>query len=85
MAWLECDICKQHTYTDENPFVEMRIPRPSDPSDMCCVLAGHKNCVGAAKSELPQITESGGAATVEQWEKWIETKEARSWGFLFLG
>lgn len=79
----ECDSCGQADYTEANPRVFMCQPRPSDNQEMCCVLAGHKDCF--AKDEtLPSICESGGTATAEQWEEWIESPEARKLGFLWL-
>lgn len=83
MTWKTCDACdRSDGYTDANPFVELRTPRPSDPSDMCCVMAGHKNCF-ARNATLPDIGR-GGIATPEQWATWIESKEAQAAGFVFL-
>lgn len=83
MAWMACDRCDGTEYTDENPFVLYRQRRPSDPSDMCCTLAGHKNCI-AEGTTLPSISTSGGVATAEQWEEWIESPEAAKAGFCFI-
>jgi hypothetical protein len=83
MSYMTCDSCDGNTYTHDNPFVEFRVPRPSDKSDMCCTLAGHKKCF-APSTELPSIGETGGVATPVQWELWIESPEARKHGFCFL-
>lgn len=87
MRWRDCDSCDKRTYTAENPFVECRVPRPSDRSDMCCVMAGHLWCFGPNRpaSDLPQIGAEGGLATPEQWQAWIESKDADEAGFAFLG
>lgn len=78
-----CDQCDGTEYTEENPRVFMCQRRPSDPSEMCSVLAGHKNCYRIT-DPLPQISESGGIATAEQWNDWIESPEAQKMGFIFL-
>lgn len=80
---IDCDYCKTADYSDENPRVFLCQQRPSDHSEMCCTLAGHKNCL-ARNGSLPAIGECGGVATGEQWEAWIEGPEARKLGFLFL-
>lgn len=79
----ECDSCKISEYTDDNPRVFMCMPRPSDMSEMCCVMAGHRNCI-AAHSTLPDIGQSGGVATAEQWEEWIDNDTSLRMGFIFL-
>lgn len=84
MAWMECDACKGHNYTDDNPFIEIRRQRPSDHADMCCIMAGHNNCVGTRDvSRLPAIGPTGGTATHEQWEHWIEGEGMQN-GFLWI-
>lgn len=89
MAFLDCDICDGSNYTEENPFVEVRTPRPSDRSCMTCTLAGHSVCIRngiATPLPDPQDIElvSGGIATPERWERWIESETADANGFLFL-
>jgi hypothetical protein len=76
--WYHCDLCGADDYTDANPFVECRIPRPSDKTDMCCVIAGHLNCLSPMPADrLPSIAPfGGGTATPEQWEHWIENEGA---------
>lgn len=84
MAWNKCDRCDGTEYTEVNPFVEVCQQRPSDHSEMCCVLAGHMLCMGTTDiSKLPDIGRSGGTATPEQWETWIESPEAAKMGFCF--
>ena len=82
MARNVCDHCKQSTYTNDNPFVEMRMPRPRYPPDMCCVWAGHKYCLSG--DIRPYTSAKGGVATPEQWRDWIESAEAAEAGIIFL-
>lgn len=84
MSWSKCDSCGESAYTADNPFVEYRQPRPSDPSDMCCTLAGHFRCFSPVSASLPQISADGGVATPAQWREWIEGEGALL-GFAFLG
>lgn len=72
MAYMICDICENEDYNVGNPFVEIRVPRPSDPSDMCCIMAGHDECFG------------GGNMTPDQWSDWIESPEAAAAGYYWL-
>jgi hypothetical protein len=51
---------------------EVRVPRPSDPSDMACVMW---SCAAHA--------EEMGAQSATEWDRWIET-EGRAEGYLFL-
>lgn len=81
MAWSDCDVCNQSTYTEDNPFVEYRTQRPSDHACMTCTMAGHQKCFNA--ETLPSIGETGGIATPQQWEDWIE-KEGMKLGYLWL-
>lgn len=74
-----CDICDGGYYTHDNPFVNYRVPRPSDPTDMCCTMWGHLKCLGGKISMTPQ----GGVATPDQWQDWIENEGAKL-GFCFL-
>lgn len=83
MGWKTCDVCQGEDYKDANPFVHVNQRRPSDPSEMCCVMAGHLKCMGGSLDRLPSICESGGIATPAQWEAWIESPEAAKAGFLF--
>jgi hypothetical protein len=82
MTWKVCDHCGESSYTPANPFVECRTPRPSDPSEMTCVLAGHKTCLRI--SGLSTGTE-GGMATPEMWAVWLQSPEAKAAGFARLG
>jgi hypothetical protein len=84
--WNECDVCgKSDGYTAGNPFVLLRQKRPSDHADMCCVMAGHMECLGIdSVDQLPSIGLECGTATAEQWERWIESPEAQQAGFLWL-
>lgn len=71
MSYFECDGCGTKEYTKENPFVEVRTPRPSDPSDLCCIVAGCLAC-------FP------GTRTPQEWSEYIETEDAYAQGYLFL-
>jgi len=77
-----CDYCDGSVYTDDNPYVEVRIPRPSDPRDLSCVMAGHAKC--ASSRPTPQTGVHGGIGTPEQWEAFMESPEARQAGLLWL-
>lgn len=74
-----CDICDGNTYTEDNPFVEIRTQRPSDPMDMCCIIWGHLNCFGGEE----HIGDTSGTATPDKWSDWIEG-EGAALGFAFL-
>lgn len=71
MSYFDCDACGATEYTEANPFVEVRVPRPSDPSDMCCIMAGCLNCFPGSK-------------TPAQWNEYIESKVAMINGHYFL-
>lgn len=85
-----CDSCKGTEYTAENPFVKMCRRRPSDPSDMCCVLAGHWDCFTIIRRPyapvLPTARHDLGEAkaTPEDLERWIEGPDARACGYMFI-
>lgn len=66
-----CDGCDGTAYTPDDPFVEVRPARPSDPTDLACVLIGHRKC-------FP------GSRTPAEWDAYIESPEARAAGHLFL-
>ena len=72
MAWMDCDMCGEDSYTEDNPFVEVKQARLSNPSDWATTLAGHKNCVGARGQDLPSISRGGGYATPSQWTAFFE-------------
>jgi hypothetical protein len=80
----ECDNCGQDDYTADNPRVFVCQPRPSDPAEMCCTVAGHKGCFTSFGDTLPSIDKSGGTATADQWNDWIESDEARKAGFMWI-
>lgn len=81
MSYFECDGCGTTEYSHLNPFVEIRVPRPSDRSDLCCIMAGCSRCF--PPHELGTAV-AGGSATPEQWEDYIESPEAMKAGFMFL-
>lgn len=71
MSYFSCDACGTEEYTPENPFVEVRVPRPSDRTDLCCIIAGCAAC-------FP------GTRTPAEWEEYFESGEAGRDGYLFL-
>jgi len=86
-TWRTCDTCGKSTgYSPDNPFVECRQRRPSDKSDFACTLAGHLKCIYSTLDsvQLPRIASTGGVATPDQWETWIEGEEARKAGVQWL-
>lgn len=62
METFKCDICEE--------LLEIRAPRPSDPTDMCCIL-----WVGPCHPN--------GAKSPAQWIEWIENEGAAK-GFMWL-
>jgi RNase P subunit RPR2 len=67
----KCDVCDgEYAYRDR---WEVRIPRPSDPSDMSCILWVCAPCG-------PRM----GARTPAQWDEYIESPEALEAGHYFL-
>jgi hypothetical protein len=82
ISWTECDQCGQREYSAENPFVEFRTPRPSNRTEMTCVLAGHQKCM---RVSLFSTGPEGGVATPEMWAEWIRSPEAKAAGFEKLG
>lgn len=71
MSYYECDACGTTEFTEANPFVEVRTPRPSDPSGLCCIIAGCLECFPGSK-------------TPEQWSNYIESDEAAKAGYYWL-
>lgn len=71
MSYMDCDDCGGAEYSPGNPYVEIRVPRPSDPSDLCCIMGGHSAC-------FP------GNRTPAEWDDYIESPEAYAAGYLFL-
>lgn len=68
---MACDGCNRTYYTAENPYVEVRVARPSDPSDLVCVLAGCASC-------FP------GNRTPAEWDEYFDSGAAASDGFAWL-
>jgi hypothetical protein len=66
-----CDVCDKDTPPGERHIV--RVPRPSDPSDLCGVMW-----------TCPACADSVGAKSESYWEEYIETEEAIKAGHLFL-
>lgn len=68
METFKCDICEADVPVSER--LEVRTPRPSDPTDMCCIL-----WVGPCHPS--------GGKTAAEWNVWIEN-EGREKGFMWL-
>lgn len=69
-----CDMCDGFMRWDR--AIEHRTTRPSDPSDMCCVMATHRVC--------PNGHSFGkGGMTGRAWDAWIEN-EGANLGYVFL-
>lgn len=84
-----CDFCGTSEYTNENPFVRLCQRRPSDKSDMCCVMWGHWRCTGNSGpyvAQLPTMEHDLGyaVATYTDLETWIESETAQKLGYLFI-
>lgn len=67
-----CDTC--NTPLSREDLVEVRIPRPSDPTDLCCVMAGCVSCFPKGES----------SRTAAEWNEFIESPEASAKGYLWL-
>lgn len=70
----ECDGCQAQVDDDEKYVV--RLPRPSDPTDMCAVLWFCTECGEPQAKPGVCMTEAG-------WDEWIEDEGAKQ-GFLWL-
>lgn len=63
-----CDGCGHPV---EDP-VELRTRRPSDPADLCCVMAGCEKCFGAPERVKDHWGSIPSRMTAQDWEKWVE-------------
>lgn len=68
-----CDTCDKVVPSAELMLV--RVPRPSDPSDLCCIMWGCSDCFPFS---------DGTCMTDDQWEVFMESDKARRAGYLFL-
>ncbi len=66
-----CDICKAEYKTR----YEVRTPRPSDHTDMCCVMW---ICEACAKDMGPARVK-----TAAEWEEWMDNEGVKQ-GFVWL-
>lgn len=73
--YFNCDGCDTTTYTETNPYVEVRVPRPSDPSDLCCIIAGCSDCFGGIGETVK---------TPQGWSEYMESDEAYDKGYMWL-
>lgn len=74
----ECDLC-QMPIDRRASLVEIRTIRPSDPSDLCCILWSCRGCTPESHTSV-----TGGSATAAEWDDFIESDEARASGLCFL-
>lgn len=70
MQNIVCDGCDKPV-THDDDLVQVRQPRPSDPQDLCCILAGHTKCFGRQHPEnhfgsVPEVM------TGRDWDRWVE-------------
>lgn len=84
-----CDACGGDEFTGANPLIRYCRQRPSDHSDMCCVMWGHWLCLGGEGpyvARLPTIAngERDALATLADLETWIESPEARRLEYVFI-
>lgn len=83
-----CDVCDSAEYSADNPQVRACQRRPSDHSDLCCVMWGHWLCMGGSGDYTPQFPTAdnpGGAlATYADLGTWIESREAAALGYCFI-
>ena len=67
----DCDDCGHTTPSDRRHVV--RVPRPSDRHDWCGIMWF-----------CPRCAEGTGAKTEAEWDRWIESDEARDQGAWYL-
>ncbi len=79
-----CDFCGSEDYTKDNPFVHVTLARPSDPSELCSVMAGHAKCAGHDHTAPFKATKGQAIGTTKQLNDYIESDEARNNGHHFL-
>ena len=86
LAWRKmgkCDYDYDFQHSCHGPaVVEVRTVRPSDPSDLSCIMLICEIC--AAEGGGTSVSADGGQATAIQWNEWIETDEAARAGIFFL-
>lgn len=52
--------------------VELRTLRPSDPHDLCCVMAGCEPCFGQRQSVENHWDSIPSRMTADDFERWVE-------------
>jgi len=75
----ECDQCQERS-----GVIEVRVQRPSDPQDMCCIMLVCEVCNGGSGStvaELNEVLPSAAycAALPEVWQEWIQQQDHYLW------
>ncbi len=63
-----CDGCG--AAVDEPVLVRTR--RPSDPQDLCCVMAGCEDCFGPRQHPENHWASVPAVMTAEDWDRWVE-------------
>lgn len=71
VEWRKCDDCGGQTL----PIRTVRIPRPSDPHDLCGILWLCSAC-------CPESSDT--AKTEDEWDEYIESPEAMKAGHWWL-
>lgn len=79
---MTCDTCDLPVL-DTDTLVQVRIPRPSNSRDLCCIGEGHAACFGYVPlADLP-TQDVPTVLTAEEWDQWIEEHGAKH-GHLWL-
>ncbi len=68
-----CDQCGNLVERDD--IVEVRLPRPSDPTDLCCIMAGCADCFRPGDP-----AQGATAALAYVWDAYVESDHAKARG-----
>lgn len=66
--FIKCDGCGKQV---ANP-VEVRTRRPSDPTDLCCIMVGCQLCFGTAQQPDKWADAVPSVMRPQQWDEWVE-------------
>ena len=84
MRDVQCDYCEKEIHW-VGDLVEIRVPRPSDPTDVTCVMWSCTECTDPLTLEELERAHIGYAAALKTtWDEYVETETARKRGHLFL-
>ena len=64
-----CDVCG----AKPNEMVFVRTRRPSDPKDLCCVMAGCEKCMGPRQHPENHWNSVPSVMTDRDWDIWVES------------